>query len=72
MKMTDLKAIDIVERDENATEEQELRAWAYLIKTGLVWCFQGFYQRTASHLIECGIISRNGRISWKTIEALKS
>ena len=47
---------------DNATEEEQLEAWAYLIKTGQVWSLQGWYGRNAKSLIENKIISPNGEI----------
>ena len=37
------------------SEEQVIEAWQYLIDTGLAWKLQGWFGRTASHLIEEGI-----------------
>jgi len=45
-----------------ATEQEQLEAWAYLIKTGLCWNLQGWFGRNASALIEEGVISKTGRI----------
>lgn len=47
---------------EGASEEEQLEAWAYLIKNGLCWSLQGWYGRTASDLIDQGIISKEGKI----------
>jgi hypothetical protein len=47
---------------EDATLEQQLQAWAYLIKTGRCWTLQGWYGRRARALIEDGIISKDGKI----------
>jgi hypothetical protein len=44
------------------TREQELGAWATLIRNGDCWQLQGFYGRTASRLIDNGIISTDGQI----------
>lgn len=56
---------------ENATTEQTLRAWAFLIKTGKVWRLQGSYGRGATELIQGGFISPKGQIHWKKYNALK-
>lgn len=40
---------------ENATEEERIEAWQYLIDTGLCWTLQGWYGRTAKALIDAGI-----------------
>ena len=45
---------------EGATEQEQLEAWAYLIKTGLCWSLQGWFGRTASALIEHGLITKEG------------
>ncbi len=47
---------------EDATEEEQLEAWAYLIKTEQCWSLQGWYGRTAKGLIDSGIISKEGNI----------
>jgi hypothetical protein len=44
------------------TEQEQLEAWAYLIKTGQCWTLQGWYGRNAKALIENGIISKEGEI----------
>lgn len=52
-------AISMIEgfSGEEHTEEEILQAWQTLIDSGLVWRLQGFYGRTAQHLIETGICS---------------
>lgn len=52
---------------ENATQEDQLRAWAYLIKHGICWHLQGWFGRTAGELIDNNIISKTGRINRKQI-----
>ncbi len=42
---------------EPENEEQLINAWQTLIDTGLAWELQGFFERTAKHLIEQGICS---------------
>ena len=37
------------------SQEQVIEAWQYLIDTGLAWKLQGWFGRTASHLIGEGI-----------------
>ena len=48
---------------EGASAEQQLQAWAYLIKDGIVWSLQGFYGRNATSLIENGLITKEGIIT---------
>ena len=52
---------------ENASFEDSIRAWAYLIRTGRCWTLQGWYGRTARDLIESGMISRDGIIDWDEV-----
>jgi hypothetical protein len=48
---------------ENATAEEQLEAWAYLIKTGQCWSLQGFFGRTAQGLIDEGLVTSEGEIT---------
>jgi len=55
VKMTPYLATAIAEgfnEGENATEEEQIRAWQYLIDTGLAWKLQGRIGRQAMFLIE--------------------
>lgn len=49
---------------ENATMEEKILAWSYLIETKLAWSLQGWYGRQASYLIESGLIDSKGDIDW--------
>ena len=50
-----IDAISVIELEEDATEQDEIAAWQYLIDTGAVWRMQGIYGRTAMYLIQEGI-----------------
>lgn len=52
---------------EGASEELQLQAWAYLIKTDLAWSMQGWFGRNAMFLIEQDIISADGVINWDNV-----
>lgn len=56
---------------ENASSEDQLRAWAYLIKSGMCWTLQGFFGRNASQLIANGVITRDGVINWDQLDDLE-
>ena len=43
------------------SQEQVIEAWQYLIDTGLAWQLQGWFGRTAAHLISEGICTDNTR-----------
>jgi hypothetical protein len=43
------------------SEEQVIEAWQYLIDTGLAWQLQGWFGRTAAHLIGQGICQEPDR-----------
>ncbi len=63
--MTDYNAIGIAEgfvenpgKTDEEKAELEVAAWQHLIDTGLAWNLQGWFGRTATHLIEEGICTR--------------
>ena len=57
-KMTPYLAVSIAEGfcDFEPSEEEVLDAWQYLVDTGQAWSLQGWFGRTASQLIEEGVI----------------
>jgi len=48
--------------DYEPTQEEQILAWSHLIRTGAAWSLQGWYGRTASALIDQGILDLNGDI----------
>ena len=44
-----------------ATEEQVIELFQYLVDTGLAWSLQGSYGRTAEALLEAGVITKGDK-----------
>jgi hypothetical protein len=55
--MNNFTAVMIAEGAQPATVEEQLAAWQQLVNTGLAWTLQGFFGRTAQHLIDEGYIN---------------
>jgi hypothetical protein len=56
--MDQFNAVGIAEGFIDAeSEEQVLEAWQFLVNSGLAWQLQGFFGRTATQLIERGLIT---------------
>ena len=53
---------------EDASNEEKLEAWSYLITTGKCWSLQGWYGRIATSLIEQGLIDEEGVINWEELD----
>lgn len=49
------QAVLIAEGEIEATEEQQIEAWQFLIDNGTVWRLQGFFGRRALQLIKDGV-----------------
>jgi hypothetical protein len=54
---------------EAQSQEQVIEAWQYLIDTGLAWQLQGWFGRTAAHLIGEGICTDNTRAAQAAIHS---
>lgn len=57
-ELDDYTAVSIAEgfgEGEDATREEQIEAWQYLIDRGICWKLQGFFGRTAQSLIDQGI-----------------
>jgi hypothetical protein len=50
-------AIAIIEGIEDASIDEQIQAWQSLVDSGLAWKLQGWYGRTATQLIEQGLIN---------------
>jgi len=64
-KMTPYLAVAIAEgfcEGEGASQDQQIEAWQYIVDTGLAWTLQGRFGRTASALIEAGVVHKKGVI----------
>jgi len=51
------------------SQEQVIEAWQYLIDTGLAWQLQGWFGRTAAHLISEGVCTDNARAVQAAIQS---
>ena len=56
--LSSYNAVGLAEGFVEGTEEEVLEAWQYLVNTGLAWQLQGWFGRTASDLIDAGIINQ--------------
>ena len=55
------------------SDEDYLKLFSYLIKTGQAWSLQGsIYGRPAHDLIESGVISKTGKIDWDKVDEMRS
>lgn len=60
--MDNFTAVSIAEGfcgGENATKDEQIEAWQYLVDTGMAWTLQGFFGRQARAMIDQGIIHEN-------------
>ena len=46
---------------EDASDEEKIEAWQYLIDTGLAWQLQGWYGRSAQAMIDAGVCTPAGK-----------
>jgi hypothetical protein len=61
--MADLHAaIDVIEGIEDASIDEQLQAWQSLVDSGVVWQLQGWYGRTATQLIQQGLINPPAKV----------
>lgn len=62
-EITPFNATGVIEGFVDVENESDiLRAWGYLIGTGLCWSLQGTYGRQAESLIDNNVINKNGEI----------
>ena len=54
--------IEVFCEGENASDIDIIRAWSYLVGTKIAYKLQGWYARTATHMISSGVLAENGRI----------
>ncbi len=51
--------------------EDTLELFSYLVHTGMAYSLQGHYGRTAEHLIEMGLLDRDGNIDKVKLSQIK-
>jgi len=60
-------AIVMYENGEMKEVDDVLELFSALIKTGLAWRLQGFFGRTARHLIDIKAIAEDGTITYEEL-----
>lgn len=73
IEWTPYKAIEYAERfgeGEDATIEEVLEAWAYIISNEMYINLQGWYGRQVYNIIESELISSKGEINWEKVDEL--
>lgn len=60
MTLSAYDATMIAEGVQDATPEEQVEAWQYLIDTGLAWRLQGSFGRMAARLIQDGVCYQAG------------
>ena len=69
-EITSYLATGYAEGFEEASDIDKLKAWSYLIGTGLAYQLQGFFGRQAAHMIDSGFIDSNGIVDWDSVNEL--
>lgn len=54
---------------EGASVDEQIEAWAYLIKTKICYQLQGWFGSNAKELIRKGYIDEDGTINWNILES---
>tara|TARA_R110002020_G_scaffold471742_1_gene699089 strand:+ start:362 stop:562 length:201 start_codon:yes stop_codon:yes gene_type:complete len=57
IQMTPYEAVMIAEGTQPAHYDEQITAWQFLVNSGLAWSLQGFFGRTATYLIQEGLVS---------------
>jgi len=72
MAIGGINMVDAIIRYENGEmpQEEAIKMFSYLIKTGAAWKLQGSYGRTAHQMILDGLISPDGEVNWEKMEEL--
>jgi hypothetical protein len=57
---------------EDASMEDQLRAWSYIGKNGLHYSLQGWFGRTLHSLVENGVLDGEYNVNWDRVEEIKN
>ena len=52
---------------EDSTPHDQMRAWAYLVKTGRAWVLQGLFGRRAKEFIDNEFLTKEGKVLWSNL-----
>lgn len=68
-EMTSYMATGLAEGFEQSSDVRDtIRAWSFLIGTGLCYQLQGWFGRTAQNVISSGVMDSHGVVDWELVE----
>lgn len=67
VKMADLAGKIIEYESDEMSDENAVKLFSELVKSGMVWTLQGHYGRTAKALMDSGVLDENGKINYERL-----